>query len=63
MASYGFSEGEARRFLAKEIRDQAASTSFYWESEETEELLDIVVDAVVKLIVANNEKISRDWAQ
>jgi hypothetical protein len=62
MQRYGFNEQEARRFLTKEIRQQAASTSFYWESEETEEVLDLLVDAVSKLLAANNEKMARDWA-
>ena len=62
MADYGFTEAEARRFLEAELRRHAASTSFYWESEETEELLDLLVDAMAKLIAANNAKIARDWS-
>ncbi len=62
MSGYGFTEQETRRFLEKEVRRQAASTSFYWESEETEEVLDLLVAAVSKLIDANNAKMARDWA-
>jgi hypothetical protein len=62
MQGYGFSEDEARRFLEKEVRRRAASTSFYWESEETEEVLDLLVEVVAKLIAANNETMVRDWA-
>jgi hypothetical protein len=54
------SEREARDFLERELGRAAASTSFYWESEELEEVLDLVVDAVAKLIVANNAKVATD---
>jgi hypothetical protein len=62
MADYGFTEAEARRFLEAELRRHAASTSFYWESEETEEVLDLLTEVMAKLIVANNAKLARDWA-
>jgi hypothetical protein len=62
MADYGFTEAEARRFLEAELRRHAASTSFYWESEETEEVLDLLMEGVAKLIAANNAKMARDWA-
>jgi len=62
MAGYGFTEAEARTFLEKELRSHAASTSFYWESEEAEEVLDLLTEVVAKLIAANNEKMARDWA-
>ncbi len=61
MAGYGFTEEEARLFLERELRRHAASTSFYWESEETEEVLDLLVEVVAKLIAANNAKIAQDW--
>jgi hypothetical protein len=63
MADYGFTEAEARRFLETELRGHAASTSFYWESEETEEVLDLLTEVVAKLIAANNQKVTRDWEQ
>lgn len=63
MADYGFTEAEARRFLEAELRRHAASTSFYWESEETEEVLDLFTEAVAKLIAANNVRMARDWAE
>jgi hypothetical protein len=62
MPSYGFSEADARRFLERELRRHEASTSFYWESEEMEELLELIVGAVTKLLAANNDKLMRDYA-
>jgi hypothetical protein len=62
MADYGFTEAEARAFLEKELRRHAASTSFYWESEEAEEVLDLLTEVVAKLIAANNAKMALDWA-
>ncbi len=62
MAGYGFSEEEARRFLEKELRRHAASTSFYWESEETEEAVDLVLGLMARLVEANNAKVAREWA-
>lgn len=61
MTGYGFTEAEARAFMEKELRRHAASTSFYWESEETEEVLDLLTEVVAKLIAANNEKLARDY--
>jgi hypothetical protein len=63
MADYGFTEAEARRFLEAELRRHAASTSFYWESEETEEVLDLLTEAVAKLFAANNARMAQDWAE
>ena len=45
------------------MRRHAASTSFYWESEETQEVLDLLTDVMAKLIAANNAKIARDWSE
>jgi hypothetical protein len=59
---YGFTGDEAHWFLEKELRRQVASTSFYWESEETEEVLDLLVEVIAKLVEANNAKITYDWA-
>ena len=39
----------------------AASTSFYWESEDVEEAIDMLVDAVSKLLDANNKRFKQDW--
>lgn len=61
MANYGFSAKEARAFLERELNRTASSTSFYWESDELEDLLDLVVDAVAKLIEANNASIAHAW--
>jgi hypothetical protein len=60
VSKYGFSESEARAFLRKEIAQAAASTSFYWESDELEDVLDLVIDAVAKLLSANNARLERD---
>lgn len=62
MADYGLTETQARRFLEAELRRHAASTSFYWESEEIEEVLDLLTEVMAKLIAANNEKLARDWS-
>lgn len=56
----GMSEKEARQFLEQELGRQESSTSFYWESEETEEALDLVVSAVARLVEANNRRIVQD---
>jgi hypothetical protein len=61
MNDYGMSEREVREFLEKELGRSEASTSFYWENEETEEVMDLLVDAVAKVIAANNERFKRDW--
>jgi hypothetical protein len=60
MDTYGFSAEEACKFVNKVVRRHAASTSFYWESEETEEVLDLLAEVVAELIAANNAKIARD---
>jgi hypothetical protein len=63
MAEFGFSEREAREFVVRELEKTASSTSFYWESDDVEEALDLVVEAVSKLIAANNIKFKRDMEQ
>jgi hypothetical protein len=57
----GMSEREARAFLWREIKRNDA-LRFYWESEEVEEAVEILVSAIAKLIEANNEKQERDVA-
>jgi hypothetical protein len=61
MANFGFDEAAARRFIERELEKAAPSTSFYWESEELEDLLDLMADVIVKLIEANNKKVTSDW--
>lgn len=63
MVDFGFSEHQARALLTRELGKAASSTSFYWESEDVEEALDLVVDVVAKLIAENNKKFKRDWEQ
>lgn len=63
MSEYGFSEKDARRFLERELGQNEASTSFYWESEEVEELMELIVDAVAKTIAANNQRLVADWSR
>lgn len=63
MNRYGFDEGEARKFLERELGRSESSTTFYWESEELEEAIDLMVDAVAKLLAANNKKIADDWSR
>jgi hypothetical protein len=59
----GYSESDARRFLERELGQAASSTSFYWESDELEDLLDMMVDAVAKLIASNNERLLREFVR
>jgi hypothetical protein len=59
MSHHGMTEQQAREFLLSELAKQESST-FYWESEEVEEALDLIVDAVAKLIAANNAKLDAD---
>jgi hypothetical protein len=61
MQGYGMSERELREFVEKEIERNAASTTFHWENDETEEVMDLLVDAFVKVLAANNKRIERDW--
>jgi hypothetical protein len=61
MVKFGFTEAGARQFIERELEKAAPSTSFYWESDELEDVLDLLVDVVAKLIEANNVKITRDW--
>lgn len=59
MRGYGMSERELREFLEREIERNAASTTFHWENDETEEAMDLLVDAFVKVLAANNKRIER----
>jgi hypothetical protein len=61
MPKLGLTEAEARRLIERELEKAAPSTSFYWESDELEDLLDLMVDVMAKLIEANNAKVTRDW--
>lgn len=61
MRGYGMSERELREFIESEIERNAASTTFHWENDETEEVMDLLVDAFVKLLAANNKRIEQDW--
>lgn len=56
---YGLSEDLVRELLERELGRSASSTSFYWESDELEEALDIIVDAVAKVIAANNQAFTK----
>jgi 3-polyprenyl-4-hydroxybenzoate decarboxylase len=61
MREMGLSASLARRLIETELEKAAPSTSFYWESDEVEDLLDLLVDVMANLIEANNKKITRDW--
>jgi hypothetical protein len=52
---YGLSEAHVRELLERALGRSASSTSFYWESDELEEALDVIVDAIAKVIAANNK--------
>lgn len=59
MSHRGMTEQQAREFLLHEVAKQESST-FYWENDEVEEVLDLIIDAVAKLIAANNAKLDAD---
>jgi hypothetical protein len=61
MPEFGFSEKQAREFLTRELEKTASSTSFYWESEDVEDALELIVDAVARLIAENNKRYKRDF--
>jgi hypothetical protein len=52
-------EQQAREFLERELAKQE-SAMFYWENEELEEALEFMIEAVAKLIAANNAKVETD---
>lgn len=56
----GFNETEARAFMERELGRAEASTSFYWESDELEEAVDLLLDVVATAIAANNRKVEED---
>ncbi len=58
LGAYGMDEEGVRRFLERELGKSAATSSFYWESDELEEVLDLLVDAVARLIAANNRALT-----
>lgn len=55
----GMTEQQAREFLERELAKQE-SAMFYWENEELEEALEFMIEAVAKLIAANNAKVEAD---
>jgi hypothetical protein len=61
MVQFGFTEDATRRFIERELERAAPSTSFYWESDELEDMLSLLVDVLTKLIAANNKQITKDW--
>jgi Asp-tRNA(Asn)/Glu-tRNA(Gln) amidotransferase B subunit len=58
--THGLSEQEARDLIERELERRAASTSFHWETEELDEVLDILTDVIARVIAANNAAISRE---
>lgn len=60
MTTYGFNEQQARDFLTREIDKVAASSSFYWESEDVEEAVELLVNAVSKTLAENNKRLIAD---
>lgn len=59
MTLRGMTEQQAREFLERELAKQE-SAMFYWENEELEEALEFMIEAVAKLIAANNAKVEAD---
>ena len=60
MDAHGMTERQAREFLERQLGKHESTTQFYWESDEIEQALDLLVDALAKLIAANNAKIAAD---
>jgi Cdc6-like AAA superfamily ATPase len=60
--SVGLSEFEARNFLENQL-SAMESTTFYWESEEAEDLVRLIVDLMARLIEENNKAIQDDLSR
>ena len=56
-------ERQIRDFLRRELFQGASTSSFYWESEELEDAVELIIDALASLVVANNAKLSQDIKQ
>jgi hypothetical protein len=63
LASLGLDRRKARDYLVSQISRGEGTTSFYWENEETEELLDLLIDAVAGLIEQNNREIEHSFSR
>jgi hypothetical protein len=57
LTSIGMSEEQIRAYLEREIGAKASTSTFYWDSEELEEAVDMLVDAISKVVAANNAAI------
>ncbi len=60
---YGLSETQIRDYLQRELFQSSSTSSFYWESEELEDAVEMVIEAIVSLIVANNRQLTQDIKQ
>lgn len=60
IGGYGMSEERLRAALERELEKAAGTTSFYWENDELDEVLDMVVETVAKVIAQNNAVLSGD---
>lgn len=58
--SYGWSESEARQFIDREVARAASTSSFYWESEEVDEVVDLLASVFAKAIAKNNAALTED---
>ena len=56
---YGLSEQAARDLIERELARSAASTTFHWESDELDEVLDILTEVFAKVIAANNRALTQ----
>lgn len=52
--AYGWSESDAKRFIEREIARAASTSSFYWESDELDEVVDLLTSVFAKAIAKNN---------
>jgi hypothetical protein len=59
----GMKEESARAFLEAELQKRVSTSSFYFENEETEDLLELVLDLMAALIDENSRETQRSLAR
>lgn len=58
---FGMSAQEAEAFIRKELAKIEAQTTFYWNDDRLDEVLDAVVKVMAQLIEANGEAIKKSF--
>lgn len=56
---YGMSEVAIRDLIERELTRTAATTSFYWELDELDEMLDLLTEVFATVIATNNRALTR----